>query len=302
MMNPTATEPVTAPYKAISPLLEQFQSDLLVWGWMVTVLPLICVIMAVRVTISYENGRLFTSMDMQGMYLCIVLACVVVALRAATPAAGAIGGVICLATTLATTPDTHRISQTCLTALLTLFVLTFTATRIGRKRKAMLGLAESHRGRAARQIVANLGLASLAALLHGMDYAMIVACIAAMAEATADTVSSELGPLFPGSTYLLTNFRRVAAGTDGGVSLGGTLCGIAAAGIVSIVGVRAVHFTWIEATTCFGASTLGFLFDSLLGATLERRGIIGNDMVNFLSTGMTCVLALVFGVIFMPGY
>ena len=37
---------------------------------------------------------------------------------------------------------------------------------------------------------------------------------------------------------------------------------------------------------------LGLLFDSLLGATLERRGWINNDAVNFLSTGSAAAFAL----------
>jgi uncharacterized membrane protein len=35
----------------------------------------------------------------------------------------------------------------------------------------------------------------------------------------------------------------------------------------------------------------GLLFDSVLGATLERRGWLGNDWVNFASTAFAALLA-----------
>lgn len=40
------------------------------------------------------------------------------------------------------------------------------------------------------------------------------------------------------------------------------------------------------------AGVFGLFFDSLLGATLERRGWINNDTVNFLSTASAAGFAL----------
>jgi uncharacterized membrane protein len=45
---------------------------------------------------------------------------------------------------------------------------------------------------------------------------------------------------------------------------------------------------WIS---CAGA-VFGLFFDSLLGATLERRGWLNNDAVNFLSTASAAGFAL----------
>jgi uncharacterized membrane protein len=39
-------------------------------------------------------------------------------------------------------------------------------------------------------------------------------------------------------------------------------------------------------------AVFGLFFDSLLGATLERRGWLNNDGVNFLSTGSAAGFAL----------
>jgi uncharacterized protein (TIGR00297 family) len=308
-MRPSAEPPATRPsaepprLHAITPVRARLQSELLVGGWLVTVLPLALLLLCVQAVIAWENHALLTSMRMQGFYLSALLAIIVLSLRAATPAAAVVGCAICFTMSLETTLTSTGLSETTLPTLLALFVLTFTATRLGRARKIALGLAETKRGRAASQIVANLGVASAVALLHGLTGAAECACIALLAEATADTVSSELGPLFrgpTGRTLLLTTMRPVEPGTDGGISLGGTLCGIAAATVITAIGVITMHLTLLEAEIAFPASLAGFFADSLLGATFEQRGWIGNDWVNFFSTVVTAAVALPLAAWLMP--
>jgi uncharacterized protein (TIGR00297 family) len=117
-------------------------------------------------------------------------------------------------------------------------------------------------------------------------------CIAALAEATADTVSSEIGQALGGATWMLTTFRRVPVGKDGGISLAGTLAGVIAAGVVVAAG-SLHHALWPDKAVVFAAACAGLFFDSLLGATVEQRGWLGNDLVNFSSTGFAAVLAAV---------
>jgi uncharacterized protein (TIGR00297 family) len=91
---------------------------------------------------------------------------------------------------------------------------------------------------------------------------------------------------------MITTLRTVEPGTDGGVSLIGTLAGVAAAAIVAAAGTLALGgnsaMFWIS---CAGG-VFGLFFDSLLGATLERRGWLNNDAVNFLSTASAAAFAL----------
>ena len=61
--------------------------------------------------------------------------------------------------------------------------------------------------------------------------------IAALAEATADTLASELGEVLGGPPLLLTTLRRVAPGTDGAISLAGTVAGTGGAVLVVLVAV-----------------------------------------------------------------
>jgi uncharacterized protein (TIGR00297 family) len=113
-----------------------------------------------------------------------------------------------------------------------------------------------------------------------------------LAEAAADTVSSEIGQVLGGRPRMITTLRLVAPGTDGGVSLIGTLAGMAAAAIVAATGAWALDggaaLYWISTA----GGVFGLFFDSLLGATLERRGWLNNDAVNFLSTASAAAFAL----------
>lgn len=118
--------------------------------------------------------------------------------------------------------------------------------------------------------------------------------VAALGEATADTLSSELGQVLGGEPRLLTTMQRVPRGTDGAVTLVGTLCGIVGAALVTAVGAASLGFSVGEAGIALGGGVLGLFVDSLLGEWIERRGWLGNDAVNVLSTmagGLAAVAA-----------
>ena len=218
-------------------------------------------------------------------------------LKSATGPAAAMGGLVCLHVLLRQQFGGSW-KETAMPSLITLFVLTFAATRFGRSRKESVGLAEGRRGRRAAQVLANLGVAGM--LAAGGSYrpgtagsfvssAMLGSCVAALAEATADTVSSEMGQVLGGKTLLITTGRVVPAGTDGGISVAGTLCGVLAAAMVVAVSPFAEQ-PW-SAGGIFIAACAGLMFDSLLGATFERRGWLGNDLVNFGSTVLAAIVA-----------
>jgi uncharacterized protein (TIGR00297 family) len=215
---------------------------------------------------------------------------------------------VCLLLTVGITFWTRSIIQSGLAPLMALFVLTFVSTRLGRGRKLKAGLAESARGRNAAQVIANLGAAGLLVLICWLGWfdwlshksgfygsclsALPVLLTAALCEATADTVSSEIGQAFGGRPFLLMTFRRVEAGTDGAASLLGTAAGVLAAALVAGVGMWAVRIELRDAGIALAGGVAGLFFDSLLGATVERKGWLGNDLVNFSSTVFAVVVAL----------
>jgi uncharacterized protein (TIGR00297 family) len=112
----------------------------------------------------------------------------------------------------------------------------------------------------------------------------LVMITAALAEAAADTLSSELGQVFGGQPRLLTTLKSVPAGTDGGITLAGTAFGCIGAAVVTVVAVITFQFSRQIGAIIFSCAVLGLFVDSFLGALFERRGWLNNDAVNFLST------------------
>jgi uncharacterized protein (TIGR00297 family) len=261
--------------------------------------------------------KIWTADTRTALLISVAFAITVWAARAATRLAALTGGILTAAMALFP-PDgkaPHWL-HSAVPPLLTLFLLTFAATRFGRRQKEGLGLAEDRHGRNAAQVVANLGIAGAAAaaalsisLAHGPRLSALtipsngtsrfvswsalcsVMVMSSLAEATADTLSSELGEVLGGEPRLITTWKRVAAGTDGAVSLAGTSAGAIGAAVVILVAALCLRVNMRSALTAGIGAIAGFFVDSLLGATAERRGWLNNDAVNFLSTAAAAIIA-----------
>ncbi len=181
------------------------------------------------------------------------------------------------------------VGPSALLGLLILFILTWASTRAGRATKEKSGIAERSDGRTASQVLANLGISAVCALLYlgsGSNPVFLVSLCAALSEAAADTVSSELGKISSHQARLITSWRSVPSGTDGGVSLAGSLAGTAAATVVTLVFFSARPFPAGWAKISILTAVLGMIADSFLGAVFERRKLLNNNAVNFLSTAI----------------
>ena len=272
---------------------------------LLVVLPMVAVDVAVK---SEWWATQQTPVAVWTLGLSILLALVTWRLRAATPLAAATGAVITCNLMFSTLVVPYAPWHTALVPVLTVSLLAFATTAVGRTRKERLGTAEKREGRSAAQVAANLGMAALVTGELGQTWTMdnpwlsqssmgemvlFVAALAALAEAAADTVSSEVGQVFGGRPRMITTLRSMEPGTDGAVSLAGTLAGILAAAAVAALGALAFNGNAAMFWVSFAGSVFGFLFDSLLGATLEQLGWLNNDTVNFLSTAGAAAFALI---------
>ena len=293
--------------KAIPEMRDRMQSQALVWivGGILTALSLW------TLTLALPMASRFPAFVFGALGISAAFAVVVVTLKAATPSGAVCGGMICLLLMYWTGSAMEGLGRTAVTPLTVLFVLTFLSTRAGRRHKANAGLAESRKGRTASQVIANLAFAALCvtpwmATIVGrwmasgfpselsalsLAWALKMMCLAALAEATADTISSEVGQAYGGSPFMLLNLQRVEAGTDGAITALGTIAGIGGAYLVAIAGAWAMHLHRTEVWVGAGAGVAGLFFDSLLGATVERKGWLGNDLVNFTSTVFAAAVA-----------
>lgn len=186
-----------------------------------------------------------------------------------------------------------------LAMLASFFLFGTMATSWKRKQKTAIGLAQERAGRRKLgQVIANSGVAGLMGLLaflfplHKTLFALLIA--GAFSSAMADTLSSELGSVYGKKFYNISKFRKDKNGLDGVVSLEGTLIGVFGSALIAALYCAGFgwnnSFFWIVVV----AGTVGNLADSVLGALFERKGIIGNDTVNFLNTLIGALVPLVF--------
>lgn len=166
------------------------------------------------------------------------------------------------------------------------------------QQKVAIGAAEERKGRrTAGQVVANGGVAGLLGAIawcyHTQAPLLQIMMAGSLAAAMADTLSSELGTIYGRRFYHILTFKPDQRGLDGVVSLEGTLIGIAGAGLMAVV--YGAGFGWsVQLCWIVAAGAVGNLVDSVLGAALERKQRMGNNLVNFLNalTGALVCLAL----------
>jgi uncharacterized protein (TIGR00297 family) len=117
--------------------------------------------------------------------------------------------------------------------------------------------------------------------------------IGSIATATADTLASEIGVTV--QPRLITTFKKVPPGTDGGISVLGTVAGIIGAGIIGVaaylLGISQDPFLTLKISIIAG--TVGCFVDSILGAVLERRNYISNEYVNLIATITGAALGII---------
>lgn len=176
------------------------------------------------------------------------------------------------------------------------FILGTAATSRGMSVKKRLGLAEENKGRrTAGQVAANAGVPAILGILAMIYDAKADLCTlliaAAFASATADTLSSELGNVYGKNFYNIITFRKDTRGLNGVISIEGTIVGIS--GSAAIAAVYAMFFGInYRFLLIIIAGTAGNFLDSVLGATLERKGYLNNNAVNFLNTAAGALFAL----------
>ena len=176
--------------------------------------------------------------------------------------------------------------------LIVLFlVMSLLATKYSKKYKRSLGQFEGRR--TSKNVISNGVVACFMAAFGGYYLPFVGGFIGAIATATADTLGSEIGVLDP-HPRLITTFQSVDPGTNGAVSVLGTVVGIVGAGVIGIVafllGIVPSPLSAIAVSIISGF--IGCFTDSILGALFENRGMITNEHVNLMATIVGAIVGI----------
>lgn len=178
--------------------------------------------------------------------------------------------------------------------MLVFFILGSAATRYKYNFKKRIGVEQGQSGaRGYRNVFANGIVAAAAAVLFGVfqQPVFIVMYVGCVATAAADTLASEIG-VTGGIPRLITTLKEVPIGTNGGVTLTGETVALLGGFLVSLVAFLLGVITIPMLLICTLAGFVGTNIDSLVGATLENNGFLGNAGTNLLATLSGGVFAL----------
>lgn len=171
------------------------------------------------------------------------------------------------------------------------FLVGSTVTRIGMAKKEAEGIAEKRSGaRGPENVWGSALTGALCALgslfvgqpalgLLGLGY------VASFSTKLSDTCASEVGKAYGKRTFLITTLQPVARGTEGAVSLEGTLAGILGSAAIAFIGwgVGLIDLTGVA--FCVVSAFIATNLESVIGATLQAKfNWLTNEVVNFLNT------------------
>jgi uncharacterized protein (TIGR00297 family) len=175
-------------------------------------------------------------------------------------------------------------------------------TRIGKDIKEAKGIAEKRDGARGPE---NLWGSAATGAVCAIGYAIapsplwLLAYVASLSTKLADTTASEIGKAYGKSTFLITTLKPVPAGTEGAVSLEGTIAGIIGSLLIAAIGwaVGLLASPW-DLLWCAIAAFIATNIESLIGATLqEKYDWLTNELVNGINTTIGAAIAVLIATI-----
>ncbi|WP_026102798.1 TIGR00297 family protein [Pleurocapsa sp. PCC 7319] len=121
----------------------------------------------------------------------------------------------------------------------------------------------------------------------------ILGYVASFCTKLSDTTASEVGKAYGKRTFLITTLKPVPRGTEGAVSLEGTLAGAIASLVLAVIAWVIGMISWVGIIWCVIAAFIATTIESLIGATLESQFTwLTNDIVNFINTLIGAIAAI----------
>ncbi|PPS43955.1 TIGR00297 family protein [Chroococcidiopsis sp. TS-821] len=184
------------------------------------------------------------------------------------------------------------------------FLVGSAATRLGMAQKEAAGIAEKRSGARGPENVwgsaltgtlCTLGTLVVSALGGDRFIAslLLLGYVASFSTKLSDTCASEVGKAYGKRTFLITNLQPVPRGTEGAVSLEGTLAGVVASGAIAFVGWGVGLIDLLGVVFCIAAAFVATNLESVIGATLQNKfDWLTNELVNVLNTLIGAIAAI----------
>lgn len=175
------------------------------------------------------------------------------------------------------------------------FVMGTLVTKVKMEEKKELGIAEKRDGArgpenvwgsAATSMLCALGVRFVTGLSPLATQALTVGFTAALATKLSDTFGSEIGKAYGKTCYLITNFKLVPRGTEGAVSVEGTVAGVVASILMALIAqylglIQGNVATAAVIVAAFVATTV----ESYIGAIFQDNvPWLTNELVNLINT------------------
>ncbi len=225
----------------------------------------------------------------EGLALVVLLSLASLLTGKISPAGALLGGLITFAMFLGA-------SWTGVLLIFTLFTLGTLASWWKRAWKKQAGLAQEQGGRrGAVHAFCNAGVAGgcgLAAWYFQSDTAVLMMA-GSIAAALSDTLSSEMGNVYGRRFVDIVSLNTATRGSDGAVSLEGSLFGLLGALLIALM-IGVAYQNAGKALGVLLAGIFGNVADSLLGATWQRQGLLNNHSTNFWATALAALSVWVY--------
>lgn len=177
-------------------------------------------------------------------------------------------------------------------------------TRLGMAQKEAEGIAEKRSGaRGPENVWGSALTGAICALItlfvdKSIQPLLLLGYIASFCTKLSDTSASEVGKAYGKRTFLITTLQPVARGTEGAISVEGTLAGIVASVAIALVGWSVGMINTIGLFWCVIAAFIATNIESLIGATLQSKwDWMTNEVVNIINTLIGAIVAILLALI-----
>ena len=172
-------------------------------------------------------------------------------------------------------------------------------TKVGYKNKASRGIAEARGGQRGPENVwgsaaTGCSLALMSCFWPNYLNLFMVGFASSFSAKLSDTFSSEIGKRFGKRTFLITSLKSVPPGTEGAISLEGSIAGLIGSFIMTACMLKLSIISGLSvAFIVFLSGYIATFLESYIGAVVQNKiEWMTNELVNSIQTSLAAIMAM----------